>query len=168
MQPEEIEIQLWDYIDGTCSDADRERISLMISTDSAWKQQYIELLAMHSIMQTDLKPMPVGKAFTGNVMKQLAPAAKPATKRLLNFSIKAVACFFIVAVVGLSIYAIINTDWNFTTQATSVHLPELDLALPESNFNISSSGVAIAGFSAVVLLLMMADNLFRKRIPGRL
>lgn len=168
MQPEEIEIQLWEYIDGTCSNADKERISLMISTNSAWKQQYTELLAMHSMMQANLTPLHTGNAFTDNVMAQLTPVTQSSTKRLLNLSIKAVACFFIIAMAGLSVYAVAVTDWNFSAPATTINLPELDFALPESGFNISSSGVAIAGFSAVVFLLMMADNIFRKSIPGKL
>lgn len=168
MQPEDIEIQLWDYIDGTCSDADRARISLLVDTDSTWKQLYDEAMATHSTMQTNLAPIPAGNTFTDSVMAQLAPAAKPGMKKLLNLSIKAVACFFIVAVLGLSVYAAAVTDWGFSTSASAIALPKFKFSMPEMNFNISSSGVAVAGFCAVVLVLMMADNFFRGRMPGKL
>ena len=54
MQQEEIEIQLWDYIDGTCSEADEQRISLLITTDKTWHDTYIELLTSHLNFQNNI------------------------------------------------------------------------------------------------------------------
>lgn len=168
MQQEEIEIQLWEYIDGDCDAAEHERIAVLIQRDVQWKQVYGSLLAFHDDLHKELVPLPASAVFTEQVMGKIATPAKSNTYKALNLSIKAVACFFILAVTGLLGYSIYNTNWDFKT--TQYSLPKFNwdnISIPVE-FNVSPSVVTVVSFTTVLFTLLLADNLFRKRLTGRL
>ena len=40
------EEQMWDYIDGFCTEEEQNRISLLIKTDDAYRKKYNDLLLL--------------------------------------------------------------------------------------------------------------------------
>lgn len=165
MEQEEIEIQLWEYIDGTCSHDEHARISQLINTNDLWRQKHTELTAFEARMHTELAPNIAPAEFTTQVMEALAPTPAPRSKTALNISIKAVACFFIVITIASLGYVVYYTDWSFKQDSS---LPALDFTMPTLDMNLPAHTAAFAGFAAVLLLLVAADTILRKRTIGNL
>lgn len=165
MQQEEIEIQLWDYIDGTCSEADEQRISLLITTDKTWHDTYIELLTTDHDFRNNLTTATPALNFTDSILQQL-PAQKKTVKGkgLLNISIKTISYFFITAVLAATSYTIFNTDWQFKKSSNL----SFNINIPEPQIHISNTTLLITAFIAIILLLLLADNIFRKKMQQQL
>ena len=51
-QQQNIEQQLWSYIDGLSSSEERSTIQKMIETNLEWKNKYHELIEMHQLLNT--------------------------------------------------------------------------------------------------------------------
>lgn len=165
MQQEEIEIQLWDYIDGTCSEADEQRISLLITTDKVWHDTYKELLTSHLNLQDNIIITAPSPKFTDNILQQLPATEKTAKgKGLLNMSIKTISYFFITAVLAATSYTIFNTDWQFKKSS----ILSFNINIPEPQIHISNTTLLITAFIAIILLLLLADNIFRKKMQRQL
>jgi len=65
-----IEEELWNYLDGLGSEAERQNIDYLIATDKAYQQKYEELLSFNKeleSMELDAPPM----AFTYNIMETI-------------------------------------------------------------------------------------------------
>ena len=79
---QEMELQLWEYIDGSLLDAERNAVEKLIADNSFWKQRYHELLDLHqSINLIELEQPSL--RFTKNVMDEIARyQIAPATKNL--------------------------------------------------------------------------------------
>jgi len=165
MQQEEMEIQLWEYIDGTCSHDERVRISQLINTDELWKQKHAELTAFDTKMHTELGPATTAPGFAAQVMGGINPVTTGRNKAALNISIKAVACFFIVITVVSLGYVLFNTDWNFKQPGTT---PALKFTVPTVNLNLPEHTAAVAGFAAILLLLLAVDTILRKKTISNL
>src|SRR5690606_32451183 len=114
MQAEDIDIQLWAYIDGTCPPEEQKRVADLIVQDTTWKSKYEELLAFHQLVQTDLTAETVSSAFTGNVMAKIAApvAQKNKSTFILTWGIRAVAAFFIISIGAVLVYYIATADFS--------------------------------------------------------
>lgn len=165
MQQEEIEIQLWEYIDGTCTPEERSRISTLIATDVLWKACYDELLSFHYSVQVDVQPQPTSPAFTEKVMSVLDVSASrlAARKRMLTLSIRVIAAFFIISIALLLSYALIDAG-GVTFSPSEYRLP--DIQLPQ--VQLPSYTPFIAGLLAVIMLLAAFDKMLRKKTGYRL
>ncbi len=165
MQQEEIEIQLWEYIDGNCTAEEQARISGLIVTDAAWKACYEDLLSFNRSVQEDAMPEATTPGFTENVMNVLDTAAQryAARKRTLNLCIRAVAAFFIVSITLLLSYALIAAG-GISFSPSEYPLPEIQI--PE--VQLPTYTPFIAGLLAVIMLLAAADKLLRKKTGYRL
>src|ERR1700728_4810420 len=99
-QNEEIEMQIWEFIDNACSQADQERISMLIVQDISWREKFNELNAFHSGTSQSLELEHPSMRFTKNVMDAVAVAhIAPATKKYVNISIiRGIAAFFILTI----------------------------------------------------------------------
>lgn len=165
MQQEEIEIQLWDYIDGTCAEADEQRISLLITNDSVWRDTYKELLTTDHDFRNNLTTAAPSPKFTDNMLQQLPSKNRTAKgKGLLNISIKTISYFFITAVLAATSYTIFNTDWQFKKSSNL----SFNINIPEPQIHISNTTLLIMAFIAIILLLLLADNIFRKKMQRQL
>jgi hypothetical protein len=63
-----MEEQLWDYIDGTCSGEEHKAIAVLIEQDTTWRAAYTELLEMNgdiTMVTLDEPPM----AFSYKIME---------------------------------------------------------------------------------------------------
>jgi hypothetical protein len=165
MQQEEMEIQLWEYIDGTCTTEQRSRISALIATDAVWKACYEDLLSFQHSVQADAVPERISANFTENVMSVLDASANrlAARKRMLTLSIRVIAAFFIVSIVLLLSYALIDAGGvSFTP--SEYRLP--DIQMPQ--VQLPSYTPFIAGLLAVIMLLAAFDKMLRKKTGYRL
>ncbi len=97
---EEIEMILWEYMDGTCRPADMQRISILVERDELWKQKYTELSAFQKSIADSLQLEQPSMRFTKNVMDAVATVKiAPATKQYINKSIiRGIAAFFILTI----------------------------------------------------------------------
>ena len=82
---EEIEMMLWEYMDGTCSQADMQRISILVERDETWKAKYAELSAFNADLANGLHLEQPSLRFSKNVMEAVATVKiAPATKMYIN------------------------------------------------------------------------------------
>jgi anti-sigma factor RsiW len=156
-----IEEELWNYLDGLGSAAEREHISYLITTDKTYHQKYEELLSFNKeleSMELDAPPM----AFTYNVMETIRTeeASKPLKAAINPQIITGIAAFFVFTILILLGIALANTHWDsnaedLTTFVANLHLPAF------KSFN----GPAVKGFIFfdIVLALYLFDGYLRKR-----
>ena len=151
---QEIEIQIWEYIDGICDDTTKEYVQHKIATDAEWKSLYRELLAQNASMPAYEELDQPSMRFTKNVMEAVGQAKiAPATRRYINpIVIRLISGFFILSVALVVIYALTAT--GSTTEAT-----------PVFNFDklFSSDVFNMLVWLNVVMALLFVDTLLRFR-----
>jgi len=156
-----IEEQLWNYLDGTCTPQEREVIEHLIATEKEYQQKYDEIKAFDLELEgieLDAPPM----AFTYNVMEAIRTeeASKPLKAAIDTRIIKAIAAFFIITIVALVGIALANTDWSVATSG-GVNMPKMQIP----NVKNYISGPMLKGFLFfdVVFVLYFFDSYLRKR-----
>ena len=108
----DIEIRLWEYIDGLSSVSEKTVVERLIQTDLTWKEKYGELLEVHQLMAASELEAP-SMRFTKNVMEeitkyQITPAAKTYIDKRVIWGI---AIFFFTMIAGLLIYGFGQINW---------------------------------------------------------
>ncbi len=155
-----IEEKLWDYIDGSCTPAEQETISLLIEQDEIYRAKYLELLTLDSefaAIELDEPPM----ALTYNVMEAIrAEHAQKPLKATINLGIiKGISLFFVFTIVVLLIVSLASIHWSAGSAGSllaNFKLPDLAKYL---------SGPVIKGFLFfdMILGLFLFDAYLRKR-----
>ncbi|MCC8427278.1 anti-sigma factor [Mucilaginibacter sp. UR6-11] len=153
-----IEEKLWDYIDGTCTTAEREAIDLLLIHDEAYQQKYLELLALNreiAAMELDEPPM----AFTYNVMETIRAdyARQPLKARINNTVIKVIGGFTILTIAAILIFTLVNMNWHSIHQVSkpAVNVPDIKNLM---------TGDVFKGFLFfdTVLVLFLLDRVLRR------
>ena len=160
MEPnEEITIQLWDYIDGNCNDAEATRIAALIEKDAAWQQTYMQLSGLNASIVDSLSLEQPSMRFTKNVMEAVATTQiAPATKKYINTNIiRSIAAFFIITITFMIGYAMVNADWS-TPAIVPVNTPHIDVS---GIFNTSFFNTMMA--INTVLALVLLDFLLKRK-----
>lgn len=113
MSKEEMEMQLWAYIDKQCSDADRQRIDGLIANDAAWKSQYDEFLAFHNELATADAEQP-SMRFSRNLMEAIGSAnIAPASRNYVNrWVIRGITASFVLLLIVTIGYSLANINWH--------------------------------------------------------
>lgn len=158
-----IEIRLWELIDGISNEADMEQVSVLIATDPIWKAKYEELLSFNAAIVSGLELDEPPVRFTKNVMDMVADVKMaPSINGYINPSvIKGIAAFFVISIILVVGYSLSTVSWTITASSfkmPSLKLPALDLP---AHFNSTFINVAI-GIN-VILGLLFADMMLRKR-----
>jgi hypothetical protein len=157
-----IEERLWNYVDGTCTEAERRAIDELIANDEAYRNKFDELLGLDkqfSKMDLDEPSM----AFTYNVMEGIRAefAQKPLKAAINKRIIRGISIFFIVTILAMVILML--STFHPTHASVSVHLPD-SLKLPDmKNFPGGGMVVKLFIFFDVVLGLFLADAYLRKK-----
>ena len=150
-QQQNIEQQLWSYIDGLFSTDERSAIQKMIETNLEWKNKYQELIEMHQLVNATELEYP-SMRFTKNVMEKIAMLhIAPATKNYINKKIIwGITGFFLTLIVAFLIYGFAQVDWNLQDNSK----PLIDL----STYNIGKvfNNNFVNGFMMVNVLLGLA------------
>ena len=153
----DIEVRLWEYIDGLSSNEEKTVIEKLVSENAEWKAKYHELLEVHqSLNLVELEEPSL--RFTKNVMEEIAKyQIAPATKTYINSKvIWGIGIFFLTMIVGFLVYGIGQIDWTTAGDSKStlgVDLTKIDYSqLFNSNL---MNGVMMLN---VVLGLVLLDR----------
>lgn len=153
---QQIEQQLWYYIDGTLSEKEKTFIEQLLQTNEEWKLSYAELLDIHQLMQSHLELEEPSMRFRQNVMEAIAiNHIAPATKSYLNKKIIwSIGGFFVIMLTGFVVYAFAQVKWNAagTNDSFSINMAKLDVSRVVNN-----SYMNIFIMVNVVLGLMLLD-----------
>ncbi len=154
----QMEEQLWNYMDGFCTEEEQKAIKLLIEQDKNYDRKYAELMAFReSIAFVDLEEPSMG--FTFKVMENIrAEHARVPLKTHINPAIvRAIAAFFICTILLLLGFVFVSIDWSYSS---SVQTPQIKIP-PVANY---LNPVIIKGFLFfdVVLGLFFLDHYFRK------
>ena len=109
----DMEIRLWEYIDGLSTASEKTVVESLIQTHLEWKHKYRELLEVHQLMYASELEAP-SMRFTKNVMEeitkyQIAPAAKTYIDKRVIWGI---AIFFFAMIAGLLVYGFGQINWT--------------------------------------------------------
>ena len=147
-QEQNIEQQLWSYIDGHSSSEERSSIGKLLQSNLEWKNKYNELLEIHQLMNAAELEQP-SLRFTKNVMEKIAQYhIAPATKNYINKRIIwGIATFFITLITGFLIYGFAQIDWNAKSDS------KLPVNLSQVDFSKIFNNNFVNGFMMVNVLL---------------
>jgi len=163
-QTDDIEMQLWEYLDDTCTSADRQRIDMLLQNDPEWQKKLGELSALHVTLAGSMELEQPSLRFSKNIMDMVGHThIAPAAKKYINYTIiRSIAAFFIIAIISVLIYALATT--NRATSAPDA-LSRL-YSTPNINFTgffTSSMFNIIVGINIILGLLLVDAWLRRKR-----
>lgn len=159
-----IEEQLWDYIDGNCTPDDKAAIATLIASDEAYRLKYQELMALNNefaAIELDEPPM----AFTYNVIEAIRSenAQVPLKAAINKRIIIGIALFFIIALTGFITYALINFNWSaHGLPDVAVKVP-VDFKVPQVSSSISKPLLQGFLFFDVVLGLFLFDKWLHRK-----
>jgi len=157
-QQQNIEQQLWSYIDGFSSKEEKSAVEKMIESNLEWKNKYHELLEVHQLINSAELEHP-SMRFTKNVMEEIARYhIAPATKNYINKKIVwGIGAFFITVVTGFLIYGFGQVDWT-TNDGTSTTEKYIDLGKVDFSKIFNNNFVNAFMMVNVVLGLVLLDR----------
>jgi magnesium-transporting ATPase (P-type) len=167
MQMQQIEEQLWSYIDGRASPEEMIFMERMIATDVVWKNQYNQLLELNKLLVKDMELEEPSMRFSKNVMEQVSrlQPARPAVQYINKKIIRSIAAIFIFTIAAFIIYGFTKIQW--TTSTTSFSLP-VDLknrytSTFNINWHISNTWINVILMVNVFLGLLVLDASLRRK-----
>lgn len=111
-----MEEQIWNYIDGTCTDAEKLQFEKSLASDVVLQKKYDELLQLNSMFsQTELEEPSM--RFSMNVMDIINATAayKPLKTVVDKRIIKAIAFVFISSISILIVFMLSQVQWSFSS-----------------------------------------------------
>ena len=160
---EDIELQVWEYIDGTCSLQNQERIALLIAHNEEWKSTYHSLMLLQEGINTNLELAEPSVRFSKNVMESISilQPLQPAKTYINKSVIRGIAAVFILTIATTLIYAVAAINWS--TPANIVELPVLkfNMGSVQDLMNPLLLNLLIGG--TVILGLVFLDSALRAR-----
>jgi len=150
-QEQNIEQQLWAYIDGISSSEERTSIEKMLQSNLEWKNKYHELMEIHQLINVAELEHP-SMRFTKNVMEDIAQYhIAPAAKNYINKKIIwGIAGFFFTLIGVFLIYAFSQVEWTSGTNSKY----SIDLSrLSEVDYSKIFNNNFVNGFMMVNVLL---------------
>jgi hypothetical protein len=153
---QEIEVRLWEYIDGTANAQEKSVIEKLIAENAEWRAKYQELLEVHSLIgATELEEPSM--RFTKNVMEEIARLhIAPAAKTYINNKVVwGIGIFFAAVIVSFLIYGFNQINWSATSSSTNFtdKLTSVDYSLMFNNTFVNAFMMA-----DVLLGLMLLDR----------
>jgi hypothetical protein len=158
----DIEIKLWEYIDGLMDPSEKSAIEKLIEENREWRAKYHELLDLHqSIDLVELEAPSM--RFTKNVMDEIARHhIAPATREYINKKvIWGIAAFFLTVIASFVIYGISQIDW--TAGNTDGALSGVDLTQVDYSKMFNNNFVNVFMMLNIVLGLMLFDRYLAAR-----
>lgn len=167
MLNEEIEIQLWEYIDGTCTPEEQERVASLIATNEDWKTLYNELKTLDHSISSNITSTRLPQDFSSTVMNRIEiTPSKKRTAILLDFGIKGIAAFFAISILSTIIYLLSQANWGATNTYKQPYVFQLeDIQLPHINTDIlfNNSALYITAFLVTIMAIVLIENFFTKK-----
>ena len=152
---EQMEEQLWSYIDGTVSEEERSFIEKLVATNAEWKDKYRELLDVHDLLNNNLELDEPSMRFTQNVMDEIAKyQIAPAAKNYINKKIIwGIGIFFFTMIIGFLIYGFGQINW--AEEGSRNYVPDMTKVDWSKFFNNTYTNIFM--MVNVVLGLMLLD-----------
>ena len=159
-QEQNIEQQLWEYIDGISSDEKRTTIEKMLQSNLEWKNKYHELLELQQLLNTTELELP-SMRFTKNVMEKIAQYhIAPAAKSYINKKIIwGIAGFFLTLIGAFLIYGFAQIDWNFQDSSK----PLIDFSTFDMGKVFNNNFVNVFMMINVLLGLVLLDRVLANK-----
>jgi hypothetical protein len=159
----DMELRLWEYIDGHSTAEEKTVVETLIRENAQWRALYQDLLQTHQSL-TAIELEEPSLRFTKNVMEEIAKHhIAPATKKYINNKIIwGIGAFFILSIVGFLIYGFGQIDWSISSETTNplgVDLSKVDYG---SIFNSTVMNVFMM-LNAVLGLMLLDRFLSNKR-----
>jgi hypothetical protein len=153
----EIEVRLWEYIDGFSNADERSVIEKLIIENAEWKAKYHELLEVHQSLNLVELEQP-SLRFTKNVMEEIARLhINPAAKQYINNKvIWGIGAFFLTVILAFLVYGLSQIDWSTPSNVNSGVLDKIADADYSKMFN--NTFVNVFMMLNVVLGLMLLDR----------
>lgn len=163
MTREEIEIQLWEYLDGTCGEADKNRLGQLISGNPVWKQYYIDISMLHTSISAGVVLDHPSLRFTKNVMDAAIKEqiALPAKKYINKTIVQGIAAILLIMIGSMFIYTLTTvTESNVTNNFLSYNINM-------GNILNSSFFIMIIPVNIVLALIFLESLLRRIKIKHK-
>ncbi len=150
------EEQLWNYIDGFCSSAEKAEVEEKLATDQVFQQLYMQLLEVNEQLNIHLEIDEPSMSFTRNVMEQVQHQIAPITlkTKVDKKIIYAIGGFFSITLLGLLVYAFATAEYKMKVPVVSINLDIATL--------ISPTFLMAFLFINAALLLIYLDSFLRK------
>lgn len=119
---QDMEAQIWEYLDGGGSAAARNLLEQKLSAQAEWRSCYEALKEIHQLLGNSLDLDHPSLRFTKNVMEeisknQIAPAASSYINKKIIWGI---ASFFFIMILGFLIYGFGQVNWAPSTDGSSL------------------------------------------------
>lgn len=153
----EMEIRLWDYIDGRSDKNEVSFIEQLIASNQEWREKYEELMEVHQLASSHIELDAPSMRFTQNVMEEIgkyhiAPAAHSYLNKKIIWGI---VIFFFTMIFSFGIFGFSQVNWSIGSDPTnkySIDFSKLDWS---KFFNNTYSNIFI--MVTIVLGLMLLD-----------
>ena len=157
MNHAEIEMRLWEYIDGFSTAEEKSVIEKLVAENAEWKAKYHELLEVHQSLNLVELEQP-SMRFTKNVMEETSRLhITPAASEYINKKIVwGIGVFFITVIVSFLVYGFSQVDWSASGDVQSDLLDKVTSADYTSMFN--NTFVNVFMMLNVILGLMLFDR----------
>jgi hypothetical protein len=157
---DDIEMALWDYIDGMCSSIEQQRIATLIATNAEWKQAYEELSLLHQQATELTATEEPSMRFMKNVMEAISHTnITPATRKYIDLKlVKGIAAFFILTIVGFFGYTLFQLDFSTVSVAP---VKNIFSNIPDGTTDMAKNIMIPVNIIAVIVL---ADELRSRRL----
>ncbi len=148
------EEQLWNYIDGFCSQEEQTEIEKKLAEDQSLRGLYEQLLMVNQQLNAHLEIDEPSMSFTRNVMEQVKGEIAPAAikSKVDHRIIYAIGGFFMVLLLATIVYAFAIATPDFTINTTTLRFGRV----------INPTVLWAVLFANAVLLLIYLDGYLRK------
>lgn len=160
-----LEQRIWDYLDGTGTEEERELTKQLIGSDSEFRAMYEELRSIHltvSSMDLDEPSM----SFNRNLMEKIQLEAVPGSVKSLidKRIIYGITAFFLITITALLGVLLYQTDWS---RQTSFDMPDFNLPEIDTSNYLNSTLINIFFFADIIVALYLFDGFLSKRKSPR-
>lgn len=161
-QSADMELRLWDYIDGTSNEP--TLIQTLVVENAAWRAKYAELLEVHQLMNSTELEEP-SLRFTKNVMEEIARfQITPAAKKYINTKIIwGIAAFFLTVITSFLVYGLSQMTWQ---SGESNNSAMADLANVDYSRLFNNTFVNLFMMLNVILGLLLLDRYLNMKRKG--
>jgi hypothetical protein len=159
---EDIDLRIWEYIDGLGSAEERTLVSKLVSSDAVWKKQYDAILRCQKSLEEELETEQPSLRFSQNIMEAIAVTTiAPATRKYINkWVIRGVAMAFLIPIAALLIYSVLTASW---TAGAANYGKYLNIATSTFDKLFAGGILNIVSLLAMLSGLILLDALFRRQ-----
>lgn len=153
-----IEEQLWNYIDGNCTPAEKLEIEAKLAVNIQYHSIYQELLKVNEELNT-LDFEEPSMSFTRNVMEKVNLEIKPVAlkTKVDNRIIYSIAAFFVISLTSIFVYALATSNFDYTFE-----MPKMNITFDLAKY-ITHTSMLVFLFVDLTLALIYLDSVLRKR-----